>query len=74
MEAMLVPMVSYFSNCISLALHLSIAKAFKIITGRGAHSAKLVSVLKPAIKKALLDDGWNISACDAGIIVRGKRN
>ncbi|KAJ7574384.1 hypothetical protein C8J56DRAFT_839162 [Mycena floridula] len=48
-------------------------KPLKIITGRGAHSANQTSVLKPAVKRALLDDGWTVSTWDAGLIVRAKR-
>jgi hypothetical protein len=48
-------------------------KPLKIITGRGAHSAKGKSVLKPAIKNALHDDGWIVDVWDGGLLVRGKR-
>ncbi|KAK1224140.1 hypothetical protein PQX77_012944 [Marasmius sp. AFHP31] len=44
----------------------------KIITGRGNHSAGQVSVLKPAVRKALVEDGWVVSSWDAGLIVRGR--
>ncbi|KAF9564232.1 hypothetical protein CPC08DRAFT_721095 [Agrocybe pediades] len=37
----------------------SSAKPLKIITGRGSHSLNQVSVLKPAIRKALVEDGWS---------------
>jgi len=30
------------------------------------------SVLKPAIRKALVEDGWNVSEWDGGLTVRGK--
>ncbi len=49
------------------------AKPLKIITGRGSHSVNQVSVLKPAIRMALIEDGWSVSSWDAGLIVRGRR-
>ncbi|KAJ7623753.1 hypothetical protein FB45DRAFT_926650 [Roridomyces roridus] len=49
-------------------------KPLKIITGRGAHSANQVSVLKPAVKKALSEDGWIVGTWDGGLLVRGKRH
>ncbi|KAF8074682.1 hypothetical protein FPV67DRAFT_1777505 [Lyophyllum atratum] len=49
------------------------SKPLKIITGRGSHSANQVSVLKPAIKKALVQDGWVVGGWDGGLVVRGKR-
>lgn len=48
-------------------------KPLKIITGRGAHSANQISVLKPAIRKALVEGGWSVTAWDAGLIVNGRR-
>jgi hypothetical protein len=45
----------------------------KIITGRGAHSFNHIGVLKPAIKKELVEDGWAVRGWDAGLIVHGKR-
>ncbi|KAF7345396.1 Smr domain-containing protein [Mycena venus] len=48
-------------------------KPLKIITGRGSHSAGQVSVLKPAVKKALEEDGWVVGTWDAGVTVRGRR-
>jgi len=47
-------------------------KPFKIITGRGSHSVNQVGVLKPAIRKALIEDGWNVGTWDGGLIIRGK--
>ncbi|KAJ7132362.1 hypothetical protein C8R44DRAFT_829553 [Mycena epipterygia] len=49
-------------------------KPLKIITGRGTHSAGQVSVLKPAVKNALAEDGWIVGTWDGGLIVRGKRS
>jgi hypothetical protein len=49
------------------------AKPLKIITGRGTHSVGHVSVLKPALRKALVEDGWNITSWDGGLVVRGKK-
>ncbi|PBK65888.1 hypothetical protein ARMSODRAFT_1021917 [Armillaria solidipes] len=48
-------------------------KPLKIITGRGSHSVNQVSVLKPAIRMALIEDGWSVSSWDAGLIIRGRR-
>ncbi|KAL0565362.1 hypothetical protein V5O48_016662 [Marasmius crinis-equi] len=45
----------------------------KIITGRGTHSAGQVSVLKPAVRKALVEEGWVVSSWDAGLVVKGRR-
>ncbi|KAJ7780207.1 hypothetical protein DFH07DRAFT_1055848 [Mycena maculata] len=44
----------------------------RIITGRGAHSANQVSVLKPAVRKALEGDGWVVGAWEGGLVVRGR--
>lgn len=49
-------------------------KPLKIITGRGAHSVNHVSVLKPAIKKELVEDGWAVGGWDGGLIVRGRHS
>ncbi|KAJ7230491.1 hypothetical protein GGX14DRAFT_344328 [Mycena pura] len=45
----------------------------KVITGRGAHSVGQVSVLKPAVRAALEQDGWVVGQWDGGLTVRGKR-
>jgi len=42
---------------------------FKIITGRGNHSIGGASVLKPALKKRLNEEGYTVKAWDAGLIV-----
>lgn len=49
-----------------------VARPLKIITGRGAHSVNQISVLKPAIRKELVEDGWAVSGWDGGLIVRGR--
>ncbi|KAF8889286.1 hypothetical protein BD779DRAFT_337144 [Infundibulicybe gibba] len=49
------------------------AQPLKIITGRGNHSAKQISVLKPAIKNALSQDGWSVGTWTGGLTVDGKR-
>ncbi|KAG5722796.1 Smr domain-containing protein [Termitomyces sp. T112] len=54
-------------------LPTSQSKPLRIITGRGSHSVNQVSVLKPAIKKALLEDNWLVGTWDGGLVVRGKR-
>ncbi|KAL1742121.1 hypothetical protein HDZ31DRAFT_43920, partial [Schizophyllum fasciatum] len=48
------------------------AKPVKIITGKGTHSLNRVSVLKPVVRKALLDDGWSVGSWDGGLIVNGQ--
>ncbi|KAF8200399.1 hypothetical protein BJ912DRAFT_921859 [Pholiota molesta] len=53
---------------------ISQARPMKIITGRGNHSANQVGVLKPAVRKALVEDGWVVSSWDGGLILRQRRN
>ncbi|KAF8625039.1 hypothetical protein AX17_006953 [Amanita inopinata Kibby_2008] len=53
--------------------YYSPARPLKIITGRGSHSVNQVSVLKPAIKKTLEEDGWSFAVWESGLVVRGKR-
>ncbi|KAI0083956.1 hypothetical protein BDY19DRAFT_974898 [Irpex rosettiformis] len=48
------------------------AKPLKIITGRGLHSTSGVGVLGPAVKNALVEDGWNVDRWTGGLVVRGK--
>ncbi|KAL1710835.1 hypothetical protein EV121DRAFT_192061 [Schizophyllum commune] len=48
------------------------AKPVKIITGKGTHSLNRVSVLKPVVRKALLDEGWSVSSWDGGLAVNGQ--
>jgi len=50
----------------------SSAKPLRIITGRGSHSANGVGVLKPAVRNALAQDGWNVGVWDGGLVVRGR--
>ena len=50
-----------------------IEKPLEIITGRGTHSVNKIGVLKPAIKKALVEEGWSVGSWDGGLIVHGKR-
>ena len=45
----------------------------KIITGRGVHSRNRVGVLRPAVKNALMEDGWNVVLWDGGLVVKGKK-
>ncbi|KAI0048737.1 hypothetical protein FA95DRAFT_1604979 [Auriscalpium vulgare] len=49
------------------------AQPLKFITGRGNHSVNNKGVLGPAIKAALVEDGWNVSTFDAGLVVRGRQ-
>ena len=48
------------------------AKPLKVITGRGNHSANRVGVLGPAIHAALVEEGWNVSKWDGGLVVRDR--
>ncbi|THH27745.1 hypothetical protein EUX98_g6445 [Antrodiella citrinella] len=48
------------------------AKPLKVITGRGRHSVNGVGVLAPAVKAALVGEGWNVGTWEAGLIVRGR--
>jgi len=48
------------------------ASPLRLITGRGAHSAGGVGVLKPAVHRALVDDGWDVRMWDGGLVVRGR--
>jgi DNA-nicking Smr family endonuclease len=53
--------------------HFRLAKPFNIITGRGVHSANGVGVLKPAVRAALVEDGWHVGTWDGGLVVKGKK-
>ncbi|KAH9971740.1 hypothetical protein BGW80DRAFT_1174339 [Lactifluus volemus] len=44
----------------------------QFITGRGNRSIGHKPVLGPAVYKALVDDGWDVSTIDAGLTVRGR--
>ncbi|OJA20445.1 hypothetical protein AZE42_05735 [Rhizopogon vesiculosus] len=48
------------------------ASPLRLITGRGAHSVGGVGVLKPAVHRALVDDGWDVRMWDGGLVVRGR--
>ncbi|KAJ7777239.1 hypothetical protein B0H16DRAFT_1406818 [Mycena metata] len=50
----------------------SAERPLKIITGRGTHSAGRVSVLKPAVRKALEEEGWVVGGWEGGLSVRGR--
>ena len=41
----------------------------KVITGRGAHSANGIGVLKPALKNRLTELGWKVDLFDGGLVV-----
>lgn len=43
----------------------------KIITGRGSHSVGGQSVLKPALRKKLVAEGYTVRGWDAGLVVTG---
>lgn len=49
------------------------AKPLKIITGRGIHSVNGIGVLGPAIRAALAEDGWYVSAWGDGLMVKGMK-
>ncbi|KAF8912412.1 hypothetical protein CPB85DRAFT_1301873 [Mucidula mucida] len=49
------------------------AKPLSVITGRGSHSVNQTSVLKPAVRKALTEDGYSVSSWDGGLYVSAKR-
>jgi len=48
-------------------------KPLTIITGRGRHSLGKMGVLKPAVQKALVEDGWDVDTYDTRLEVRGLR-
>ncbi|KZP13206.1 hypothetical protein FIBSPDRAFT_798033 [Athelia psychrophila] len=48
------------------------SKTLTIITGRGLHSTNRVGVLKPAVRSALVADGWHVATWEGGLIVKGK--
>ncbi|KIM44810.1 hypothetical protein M413DRAFT_442777 [Hebeloma cylindrosporum] len=52
---------------------ISQTKPLKIITGRGKHSLNQVGVLKPAVRKALVEAGWSVSSWDGGLVVRQRQ-
>jgi DNA-nicking Smr family endonuclease len=43
-----------------------------IITGKGNHSVHGISVLGPAVRNALIADGWNVVQGNGTLIVKGK--
>jgi len=49
------------------------ASPLHIITGHGSHSAGGVGVLKPAVHRALVNDGWDVRMWDGGLDVRGRK-
>ncbi|KAG9223900.1 hypothetical protein CCMSSC00406_0004484 [Pleurotus cornucopiae] len=49
------------------------AKPLRIITGRGNHSVNQVGVLKPAIRKKLQQEHWDVRGWDGGLVVLGKK-
>jgi len=44
----------------------------EFITGRGNHSAGGIAVLGPAVRNALIQEGWNVSSLPAGLVVYGR--
>ncbi|KAG1738903.1 uncharacterized protein EDB91DRAFT_440960 [Suillus paluster] len=48
------------------------ASPLRLITGRGTHSAGGVGVLKPAVHRALVAEGWDVRMWDGGLVVRGR--
>src|ERR1700691_4807479 len=60
---------SYFSSYLLspdplIVQYVHVAKPLKIITGRGKHSVNRIGVLKPAVRTALMADGWFVSMWD----------
>lgn len=47
------------------------ANPLRVITGRGAHSANGIGVLRPALKNRLTELGWNVNLFDGGLVVHG---
>ncbi|KZW00014.1 hypothetical protein EXIGLDRAFT_831088 [Exidia glandulosa HHB12029] len=47
-------------------------RPLKIITGLGKHSAEYKSVLQPALRSRLTEEGWTVALWDAGLTVRGR--
>lgn len=50
----------------------TVACPVEFITGRGNHSAGRIAVLGPAVRSALIEDGWNVSSLPAGLVVYGR--
>ncbi|EKM82015.1 hypothetical protein AGABI1DRAFT_70625 [Agaricus bisporus var. burnettii JB137-S8] len=48
------------------------SQPFKIITGKGSHSVNKVGILKPAIRNALVEEGWAVGSWEGGLVVRGR--
>ena len=48
------------------------ARPLKVVTGRGKHSVNGVGVLGPAVKNALMEDGWDVGKWSAGLVVRPR--
>lgn len=57
-----------FSPCL-LKFVPSAANPLEIVTGRGAHSANGIGVLKPALKNRLTELGLNVILFDGGLVV-----
>jgi len=49
-------------------------KPLTVITGCGTHLANKVSVLRPAVMDALLQERWIVHTWDGGLTVKGKRD
>lgn len=49
-----------------------IGQPFKIITGKGSHSVNKVGILKPAVRNALVEEGWAVGSWEGGLVVRGR--
>ena len=49
------------------------AKPRMIVTGRGKHSTNGMCVLKPAVSKGLIGDGWDVELFEGGLLVKGRR-
>ncbi|KAG6820426.1 hypothetical protein H0H93_000672 [Arthromyces matolae] len=55
------------------SLPTSQSKSLKVITGRGLHSVNQVGVLKPALRKELVSENWDVGSWEGGLVIRGKQ-
>ena len=51
----------------------AMAVGYQIVTGLGTHSANGVPKLGPAVSKALLKEGWDLSFQGGSVVVHGRR-
>ena len=51
----------------------AMAVGYQIVTGLGTHSANGVPKIGPAVSKALLKEGWDLSFQGGSVVVHGRR-